>query len=42
MSVEEFFSISIYTKEYEIENVLIYEDGNIFILDELGYLQIKF
>lgn len=42
LSEEEFNSLDIHSEEHEIGNVLVYEIGESFILDGLGYFRVKF
>ena len=42
LSEEEFNSLDIHSKEHEIGNVLIYETGETFVLDGLGYFRVEF
>lgn len=42
LSEEEFDSLDIHSEEHEIGNVLVYETGESFILDGLGYFRVKF
>lgn len=42
LSEEEFNSLNIHSSEHEIGNILIYESGEAYILDGLGYFRIKF
>jgi hypothetical protein len=42
MPQEEFDKLGIETTEHAIGNVLVYEDGQTFILDGFGYFRIKF
>lgn len=42
LSEEEFNSLDIHSEEHEIGNVLVYETGESFILDGLGYFRVKF
>lgn len=42
MSEEEYDSLDIHSKEHEVGNVLIYDNGECFILDGLGFFRINF
>ena len=42
MTQEEFDTLGIETTEHSIGNILVYEDGQTFILDGFGYFRIKF
>lgn len=42
LSEEEFNSLSIHSKEHESGNVLFFKNGEIYILDGLGYFRVKF
>lgn len=42
LSDKEFDSLDIHSKEHEVGNVLVYESGDICILDGLGYFRIRF
>ena len=42
LSEEEFNSLDIHSEEYEPGNVLVYETGEAFVLDGLGYFRIIF
>ena len=42
ISEEEYDSLDIHSKEHEVGNVLVYSNGECFILDGLGFFRIKF
>lgn len=42
LSEEEFDTLSIHSAEHEIGNVLVYETGEAFVLDGLGYFRVDF
>lgn len=42
ISEEKFNSLDIHSEEHEIGNILLYETGETFILDGLGYLRADF
>lgn len=42
ISEEEFDSLDIHSEEHEIGNILLYETGEAFILDGLGYFRVVF
>jgi hypothetical protein len=42
LTQQEYDTLPIHSKEHEAGNVLVYEDGQIFILDGFGYFRIKF
>lgn len=42
LSEEEFNALDIHSEEHEIGNVLVYETGESFILDGLGYFRVDF
>lgn len=42
ISEEKFNSLDIHSEEHEIGNILLYETGETFILDGLGYLRVDF
>lgn len=42
LTQEEFDALPIHSKEHEAGNVLVYENGQVFILDGFGYFRIKF
>lgn len=42
LSEEEFSSLDIHSEAHEIGNVLVYETGESFILDGLGYFRVDF
>ena len=42
LSTEKFDAVDIHSKEHMTGNVLIYDDGETFILDGMGYCRVKF
>ena len=42
LSEDEFNALDIHSKEHETGNILVYQTGEVCILDGLGYLKIKF
>ena len=42
LSEEEFNTLDIHSDEHEVGNVLVYETGESFMLDGLGYFRVDF